>query len=346
MKKTSLAILTLTTVASISFAAKPVKPAAPASKAIKATIPMAPAVNFNFLPEVVAEVNGKKITKAQIIQVLLAPMGGKIPQGVSQEELKSATMRMVPQFVQNMAMLDAASKAGFKPSVEMCARTMRDSLKEVPPTQLKMLKASLQKQGLTLEKLIEMKSKDKFTQIQVANEEFLKSNTITDKEAKAYYDANPVEFKALADPKGSMRISRILIFPKIDPKTRVPSNEAKAAAKAKAENLLKSLRKNPASFEELALKNSQCPSARNKGSLGVFTKGDRPMPPELKQTVVNLKPGEISGVVETGMAYQIIRRDALRKAAKIPFAKVKKSLKGVLTRQKIFKAAKIKIFTK
>jgi len=334
MKKTSFVILTLTAAASVTFAADTAAPKkASAPKVIKATVPVA---NFNFLPKVVAEVNGKKLTKTQVMQKLLSRTGGKIPQGVTQKMLVNATKQMATQFVQSNAILSAAIKAGFKPSPELAVKGFKNYLKTAPPFQVEQIKKGLAQQGLTLETFIEKNKKQKPFQDQMAINAFFEKNIISkckvnEKDAKAYYDANPKAFQTPADQKDSMRASHILIMAKekADAKT-------KAAAKAKAEKLLKLLKKDASLFEELAAKESQCPSGKNKGSLGAFTKGR--MVPEFEKAVVNLKTGEISAVVETKFGYHIIRRDAPQKAKKKTFAEVKEKLQLALKQQKVEKS--------
>lgn len=334
MKKTSFVILTLTAAASITFAADSAAPKkVAASKVIKATVPVA---NFDFLPAVVAEVNGKKLTKAEVMQKLLSRTNGKIPQGVTQKMLVSATKQMATQFVQSTAILDAAIKAGFKPSVKSAVEGFNEYLKTAPSFQVEQIKKGLAQQGLTLESFIEKNKNSKPFQDQMAINAFFKKEVISkckvsEKDAKAYYDANPKAFETPADAKDSMRASHILIMvkEKSDAKT-------KAAAKAKAEKLLALLKKDASLFEELAEKESQCPSGKNKGSLGAFTKGR--MVPEFEQAVVNLKTGEISGIVETKFGYHIIRRDAPKKAEKKTFAEVKSKLQTVLKQQQVEKS--------
>ena len=345
MKKTSLTILTLTAAASISFAAgtttpkkaaKAAKKAPAASKVIKATMPVAPPANFNFLPEVVAEVNGKKLTKAQIIQKIMLMTGGKMPKGLSQKMLEDTVKKMAMQFVQSTAILDAAIKAGFKPSAELAVKGFKDYLKKAPAFQIEQIKKGLAQRGMNLETFIEKNKNQKSFQEQMAINTFFEKKVISkvkvsEKDAKAYYDANPKAFEMPADKKGTMRASHILI--KVDEKADV---KTKAAAKAKAEKLLKLLEKDASLFGELAEKESACPSGKNKGSLGPFTKGR--MVPEFEQAVVNLKTGEISGIVETKFGYHIIRRDPLKKAEKKTFAEVKEKLEMALKQEAIQKA--------
>lgn len=342
MKKMSFAVLTLTAAASISFAADTVatkkvapkkvvtaKKVAAASKVIRATVPVAPKANFDFLPAVVAEANGKKLTKAELIKKLLTPMGGKIPQGVSQKMLYSAAKGLATRFVESNAVLAAAIKAGFKPSQELAVKGFNDFLKKAPSFQVEQIKKSLAKRGLTIEKFIGQKKTKKEFQEQMAINAFFENKVlnnkskVTDKDAKAYYDANPKFFKIPGDPKDSMRASHILIMvkEKADAKT-------KAAAKAKIDKILALLKKDASLFGELAEKESEGPSSKNKGSLGAFKKGQ--MVPEFEKAVVNLKTGEISAVVETKFGYHIIRRDALKGAQTKTFAEVKDKLKKFL----------------
>ncbi|CAK7563863.1 MAG: peptidyl-prolyl cis-trans isomerase Pin1 [Sporothrix epigloea] len=57
---------------------------------------------------------------------------------------------------------------------------------------------------------------------------------------------------------------------------------------------------------ELALTESDCSSARKRGDLGYFGKGD--MQKEFEEAAFNLRPGETSGVVETASGLHLIQR--------------------------------------
>ncbi len=59
-------------------------------------------------------------------------------------------------------------------------------------------------------------------------------------------------------------------------------------------------------FEELAIKFSQCPSAKQGGLLGVFGRGR--MVEEFEEAVFALEVGEISKPVRTKFGYHIIKR--------------------------------------
>ena len=336
MKKMSLAVMTLTFGAAVSFAADKTPPkkaeAAPVKAAPSKMIKAAPVANFDFLPDVVAEVNGKKILKQELINRLLGPLGGKVPRGISQKMLENVAKSFVQRMIQFQVILDEAAKAGYKPSVEFAEKGFAKYLKKIGPMQLQGFKQQLAKENKTIESFLAENKVKKSFQEQMAVQAFLENKIIDkcvvdDKEAKAYYDANPKEFTS-GDAPGMLRASHILIMVKDKNDAK-----AKAAAKAKAEKLLKLLKKDAKLFEELAEKESQCPSGKaNKGNLGAFKKGQ--MVPEFEKAVINLKDGEISEIVETQFGYHIIRRNPLKKATPVPFAKVKERLKKALKQKK------------
>jgi peptidyl-prolyl cis-trans isomerase D len=119
----------------------------------------------------------------------------------------------------------------------------------------------------------------------------------TEDDLKAWYDAHWTQF---VTPE-QRQASHILVAV---PKTATEAE--RAAAKAKAEGLLAQVKKNPASFAELAKKNSDDPgSAAKGGDLGLFNRGMMVKP--FDDAVFAMKQGEISGIVESDFGYHIIK---------------------------------------
>jgi peptidyl-prolyl cis-trans isomerase D len=140
-------------------------------------------------------------------------------------------------------------------------------------------------------------------------------------EVKQFYEQNPKQYA-----RGEERqASHILIT--VDAKA---SAEEKQAARAKAEGLLKQVRQNPASFAELAGKNSQDPgSAAKGGDLGFFPRGT--MVKSFDEAVFQMQAGEIAGPVESQFGYHVIRLTAVRGRG---LDEVKKQVELDLKRQK------------
>jgi peptidyl-prolyl cis-trans isomerase SurA len=82
-------------------------------------------------------------------------------------------------------------------------------------------------------------------------------------------------------------------------------NEAQLnAAKAKAEDLRDQIRKG-ASFEEVAKKNSDGPTAAQSGDLGMFKRGT--LAKELEDKTFAMKPGDVTDVIRTKQGFVILK---------------------------------------
>lgn len=114
-------------------------------------------------------------------------------------------------------------------------------------------------------------------------------------EAEAYFKANPKEFPT---KPAEMHIALVLIPIEPDP-------TAKAAARRRAEETLARIQKGE-SFTRVAQEISEDPATRaSGGDLGFFGRGD--LDTNFTKAAFALKPGQMSGVVETPFGYHIIR---------------------------------------
>ena len=66
------------------------------------------------------------------------------------------------------------------------------------------------------------------------------------------------------------------------------------------------IRSGQTTLGDLAVSESDCSSARKRGDLGFFGKGQ--MQKEFEDTAFTLQPGEMSGVVETASGVHLIQR--------------------------------------
>lgn len=146
---------------------------------------------------------------------------------------------------------------------------------------------------------------------------------VSDADVKSYYEQNASRYSS----KEERRASHILI----NAPTKAPAAE-RDAAKAKAEGLLAQLRKAPASFAELAKKNSQDPgSAPQGGDLSYFQRGAMVKP--FEDAAFSLKKGEVSELVETEFGYHIIQVTDIKPSVARPLDQVKPEIVAELKKQ-------------
>jgi peptidyl-prolyl cis-trans isomerase D len=144
-------------------------------------------------------------------------------------------------------------------------------------------------------------------------EELAKSETATDAELKQLYDARASQLGSAEQ----RRAGHILL-----------------KTKEEADKVLAEVRKAPQQFAELAKKYSQdTGSAQNGGDLGMNAKGGLASP-ALEEAIFKLKPGEISGVVQSEFGFHIVRLAEIQAGKTVSFDSVKKELTTEIIRQK------------
>jgi peptidyl-prolyl cis-trans isomerase C len=155
-----------------------------------------------------------------------------------------------------------------------------------------------------------------FLATQYLQKEVIDKVTITENKVKAYYKDHNEVFKT---PE-MIRVRHILI--KVEPSA---TEEVKKTAKAKAEEVLERLKKGE-DFAKLSAEVSDDPGTKDKGGdLDFFPKGT--MIPAFEEVAFSLKPGEISGLVETEYGYHIIRMEEKKEAVMEPYEKIKDKVK-------------------
>ena len=324
-------------IASSAFAAEK---KAPAKKAAPAPAKAAPQVDvWAGLPAVVAEINGTKVAKDEVIALFMTQFpDGKLPPFFTAELVSQVAPRLVKAVVADKLINKEIEKSGFKATADQTRSFLEAEIKKAPKQQLDMMVQQLSMQGKTLDQHIRDMAANPAVQKQIAKmmfaqKTFLKGIKVTEQDAEKYYKAHPEMFKTPADAPNSIRASHILIM--VDEKA---TDAQKKAALDKINSIKKQLDKNPQLFEALAKTESKCPSGAQGGSLGAFGKGQ--MVPEFEKAAFALKPGQISGVVKTQFGYHIIRRDAAQGSSVVPFAQIKENLITFLTEQKMVEAEK------
>ena len=150
-------------------------------------------------------------------------------------------------------------------------------------------------------------------------ESLKKGIVVSDKELRDSYAANE---KRYTSPE-ERRASHILV--KVDAGA---SAADRAKAKAKADGLLAQVKQSPASFAEVARKNSDDPGSAEKGGDLDFFGRDGLAAKPLEDAAFKLATDAISDLVESDFGYHIVKLTGLRGGEKKPFEAVKAELEA------------------
>lgn len=123
---------------------------------------------------------------------------------------------------------------------------------------------------------------------------------VSEAEARAFFEARRAE---LGRRPATIEFRQVVVKPE-------PSDSARQAALAEAEEALRELQ-GGADFATVARRFSDDPATRERGGeLGWFRRGR--MVPAFERTAFSLRPGQVSGIVETSFGYHIIKLDRVR----------------------------------
>ena len=176
--------------------------------------------------------------------------------------------------------------------------------------------------------------------------ELLGTVNVTDLEVKNFYKQHPDKFKTpdrvrashiliSANPK---EIEAYLLSDKENQSLSKEELEQKvqaemAAQKAKAEQILAEVKKNPKNFEKIAREKSEdVASGQQGGDLGFFAYKDMVEP--FSKAAFSLKPNKVSDIVQSDYGYHIIMVKDRAKAGTISFEKAKDNIKLYLMTEK------------
>jgi parvulin-like peptidyl-prolyl isomerase len=251
--------------------------------------------------DLAAKVNGEPITTNEVDSAFAA-----LPAMYQQFMTKQQVLEQVID--EKLLVLDAQNKGIIISEDELNKelQTLKDDNK--------LTEADFQK-ALAEQNLTEAAFKDLFKKRllirKLFNETILKDITVTEADARTYYDANKEQF--------------------FQPE-QVAARHILVNTSAEAQKIYDELKKG-GNFSDLAVKYSIDPSAQyNEGDLGFF--GREQMVPEFEEAAFALKVGEISQPVKTSFGYHIIEVYDKKAESQIAYADVKdKIIEGLKSQQ-------------
>lgn len=273
------------------------------------------------LKDPVAVVNGDKISKADLEKSfgeMLAASGINPATLSAEQKLQGYRQVLDAMIAEKLVNKQAVSTPVAKEEID----AQVDKIKKQFPSEEVFL-GEMKKSGLTLEQftanLTQSLRQTKWMQAKIAGKD-----TVTEDDAKKFYDANKKEFTNPDLVKASHILFRT-------PEGATPDQLKAAEEKAKAAIV----RANKGeSFPQLAAELSEEPGAKERGGdLGYFPK-DR-MVPEFAEAAFAQKVGTVSATpVKTKFGYHVIKVTEKKPAGTATFDEAKAQIMGFLQAQK------------
>jgi peptidyl-prolyl cis-trans isomerase C len=141
--------------------------------------------------------------------------------------------------------------------------------------------------------------------------------TPTEAECRRYYEQHPREFES-----GDLVHARHILF-QVTPQVNVPQ------MRARAEQALNELLREPSRFAAMAAELSNCPSSQQGGNLGQIGRGDTV--PEFEKALFRLgATGLLRELVKTRYGFHIVTIDRHIPGTRLPFDAVQKDISELL----------------
>ena len=292
--------------------------------------------------EIIARVNSQIITRSEFLR-----SNDQLKDDVKQQDAANADKLyndrekdVLRDLIDQQLLIEKGKDLGINGDTDLIKR-LDQMRKDMKLDTMEELEKAATAQGISYEDFKQNMRNQLITQ-KVIGEEVGSHLSITKDEEQSFYEQHKNEME---QPE-SIKLSEILVAPRKtaekptektaatgdpsaatgDAKTEDASADAAkqaqeaadlTAAEAKANDLLKQIR-GGATFEDVAKKNSDGPSAAQGGDLGVFKRGA--LAKELEDKTFAMKSGEVTDVIRTKQGYVILKVTA-HQAAGIPALK-------------------------
>jgi peptidyl-prolyl cis-trans isomerase SurA len=302
-------------------------PEKPMKKLLLVLIAMACLPTFvagQVVEEIIARVNGQIITRSEFLREK-----DQLRDEVKQEDAANADKLyaerekdVLRDLIDNQLLIEKGKDLGITGDTDLIKR-LDQMRKDMKLETMEELEKAATSQGISYEDF-KQNMRNQIIKQKVIGEEIGSHLSITKDEEQKFYE----EHKSEMERPESIKLSEILIAPakpaadkpaadkpaggdnstNPDPASEADKQAAQAAAlaatEAKANDLLKQIRAG-ASFEDIAKKYSEGPSAAQGGDLGAFKRGS--LAKELEDKTFAMKSGEVTDVIRTKQGYVILK---------------------------------------
>lgn len=271
------------------------------------------------IEQILVKVNGEIFTKTDLEarQVSLLRQRG---QQLSDEELQKAIADLTPQLlvdtIDEMLMLQRGKDLGYSMKEDQYRRIVDNIKKENRIDSDEQLEAALKAEGMTMAELRKQLERGAIIN-EVQRSEIYQRVTITEAEAKVYYERHSSEFTTPA----AITARELLVSVPTD--TKGISVVLDEEARAKAERL-RARALAGESFEKLVAEASDSASKANGGLVGPVSEND--VDPALRKVLAPMKVGEVSEVLRTQRGYLLLKLETRTETTVRPFEQVREEV--------------------
>jgi peptidyl-prolyl cis-trans isomerase SurA len=251
--------------------------------------------------EIIARVNNQIITRTEFQR-----SKDQLKQEAQQQDPANADKTysdrekdILRDLIDQQLLLEKGKDLGITADTELIKK-LDEMRKDMKLESMDDLEKAAQSQGISFEDF-KLNLRNQIITQQVIGREVGQRMSIPKEEIQKFYD----EHKSEMEQPEQIRLSEILVSTdkKGDADTRDDSQRL-AAAEAKAQDLLAQIHKGT-SFEDVAKKNSDGPTAAQGGDLGGFKRGT--LAKELEDKTFAMKAGQVSDIIRTKQGFVILK---------------------------------------
>ena len=233
------------------------------------------------------------------------------------EKLEEAKQKVAQQMIEDRLLYIEAKKQNIEIDEKEIDAKIQDIVKGVGSKAV--FDKALLEQQLTLKDLKERYRQQLMTR-KLIDRKVGGGAMVTPVEIEDYYNKNLNEFQR---PE-RLKLKNILISIKKFPDPMKALNLAKEISKRLREGC---------DFDGLAKIYSDGPAAAEGGAMGYVKRGD--LLPEIEEAVFKLKPGEVTGIVQSSLGYHIFKVEEREAPATLPLAQVRREVESAVYRSKV-----------
>jgi peptidyl-prolyl cis-trans isomerase SurA len=265
---------------------------------------------------VLVKVNGEIFTQKDLEQRQIGALRDKGNDHPTPKEIEDITPDLLMNAVDEMLIVQHGRELGYHMSDEVFKNYV-ESIKTENKLNDADFKVALSQEGLTLDTFRETSEKQYIIR-QVQQREIMGHMSLTEEEARQYYDKHPDEFLKPA----TVVLREILIS--VPTETQSAQQVFRANTDEAAKQKIAAIREraiNGEDFAKLAAEVSEAPSKSNGGLIGTVNVEE--MSTGIREIVDKLKVDEVSATVRTPRGYQIFKIDSRTAAERELFQNVR-----------------------